>query len=93
MPMDFVGYILLACVVFVACGAAVVAFIVWLSRKVKAGREPSWREREGRRDGYVSDGDGPEVCINHPHVPPRAGQETRDFFAELDKNDRERRAS
>jgi hypothetical protein len=39
------------------------------------------------------DGDGPEVCINHPHVPPTAGPEWQEFWAELHKNDRERRAS
>lgn len=77
-------------VLVIACGFGA---LMGLARGLKSGREPSWREREGRRDGYVSDGGeyeelelgqaliGSEICITHP-----------DGATDLD-SDRERLAS
>lgn len=50
-------------VLVIAVGAGA---LLGLARGLKAPVRDRWREREGRRDGYVSDGDGPEVCITHP---------------------------
>lgn len=65
-------------VLVIACGFGA---LMGLARGLKAPVRDRWREREGRRDGYVSDGDGPEVCITHP-----------DGATDLD-SDRERLAS
>lgn len=56
---DPLAFLALACLLGVTGGAAWLALYSWNAQKRRAGRPkpPPWREREGRRDGYVYDGD------------------------------------